>query len=1060
MSANLAANPAAYARARRLRHAPPQALRAHRRGLQHRIGHSRLPRRRWRMETSVAGHLPGLHGEESTRKRYWARSLIGWPTMNVDGLHEAAGSRGAIDLHGRIDTVRCMGCERRTPRAELQLELRRRNPRWAELEARAAPDGDADLDGRDFSDFDVPACPHCGGLLKPDVVFFGESVPKERVTAAFAALEEADAVLVAGGRRGGQAGGGGQPGAHPGRSASFAEGRAPGRRGADGAGAGIRLASARCLEQRADEGIHCGGVGARQPQLGVDLRVREIFRRHLGTAACRRDARRELPRLSAGAVAALGRAHQQHRRRAGSQCVGGRHAAPEGRIGAEHAVVEGHVTALHQFGCIERCAVECHGAEPGAGALLAGNGRRCADQRREMRAGRVAHEHDAPGITAPRRSVRLRGGDGACDVLRLLHHVDLRHEAVAHRDQDEALLAHPVLDFPVDHRCGRLVAEHPGTAVDHHEHRGTLLHLRRQVDIHALARIGAVGLVGQQAHVRLCDRRTGRLRRRRQESRHAQPGCADPQQTSHDRAPEVGAQVRPFVECDAQRVVREQRRGQAIAQPHVASFLCEGAEHPVEHDQHAAVVAVEVFRVRRMVHLVVRWRVQHPFERPQARHPRCVQPELVEQVGGEGCHHRQRRKAQPHERREEQRGAGELACPAKAQCGGQREFVGRVVHRVRGPEPAHPVRRAVIPVVAELLPHEEQCEGRRRRQRNGVDPVRMRPGQHRRGNRQAQRVDRSPAHRVGERGAIGAPVVGLRRTKLWTRPSSVAAASTKTSRPVSQMPMAGPIESRITSKDMVLFLPCAGLLGHGVGLYLLHRHAARPGSVDGVEIAVDPRHPAAGFVTARCASARRGLHRVSGRRRRTMPSRVPEGGRGMSSWPFSPASTAGDDRAGRAVAGGAVRQAAAAAVAGAALHAVAGDGAGGRGAAALGHVARCVAARAATAFHAAACAGCCKAAAVAGRAVGVDGSRACACGVASVGPAYRSHVGGGGAARRVGPHHMPAGRIRIGGRAGCQHGAGQHGEGGQGKNALHVRDSLRCRLRTARGRCGDCGREM
>jgi NAD-dependent SIR2 family protein deacetylase len=164
-------------------------------------------------------------GEESTRKRYWARSLIGWPTMararpgaahralaklgdagrvgllltqNVDGLHEAAGSRGAIDLHGRIDTVRCMGCERRTPRSELQIELRRRNPRWAELEARAAPDGDADLEGRDFSTFDVPACPHCGGLLKPDVVFFGESVPKERVTAAFAALEEADAVLVAG----------------------------------------------------------------------------------------------------------------------------------------------------------------------------------------------------------------------------------------------------------------------------------------------------------------------------------------------------------------------------------------------------------------------------------------------------------------------------------------------------------------------------------------------------------------------------------------------------------------------------------------------------------------------------------------------------------------------------------------------------------------------------------------------------------------------------------------------------------------------------------------------
>lgn len=164
-------------------------------------------------------------GDEATRRRYWARSLVGWPTMagarpgaahralaqleaagrvgllltqNVDGLHEAAGSRNAIDLHGRIDTVRCMGCERRSPRSALQLVLRERNPRFAALEARAAPDGDADLEGQDFSTFDVPACAHCGGLLKPDVVFFGEGVPRDRVAAAFAALGEADAVLVAG----------------------------------------------------------------------------------------------------------------------------------------------------------------------------------------------------------------------------------------------------------------------------------------------------------------------------------------------------------------------------------------------------------------------------------------------------------------------------------------------------------------------------------------------------------------------------------------------------------------------------------------------------------------------------------------------------------------------------------------------------------------------------------------------------------------------------------------------------------------------------------------------
>jgi len=165
-------------------------------------------------------------GEEATRRRYWARSLIGWRVMgqarpgrahqalarleaagrvellltqNVDGLHGAAGSRRVIDLHGRIDTVRCMACETRMPRAQLQSLLLARNPAWAELHARAAPDGDADLDGMDFSCFDVPACPACGtGLLKPDVVFFGENVPRERVSDALAALARSDAMLVAG----------------------------------------------------------------------------------------------------------------------------------------------------------------------------------------------------------------------------------------------------------------------------------------------------------------------------------------------------------------------------------------------------------------------------------------------------------------------------------------------------------------------------------------------------------------------------------------------------------------------------------------------------------------------------------------------------------------------------------------------------------------------------------------------------------------------------------------------------------------------------------------------
>lgn len=169
--------------------------------------------------------LQDFVGAELARKRYWARSLVGWQrvsaarpndahralvrleqagrvvelvTQNVDGLHQAAGSRAVIDLHGRIDTVRCLSCERRGPRAEFQAELARRNPAFADLAARTAPDGDADLEGIDFAAFDVPACAACGGLVKPDVVFFGESVPAGRVRRAMAAIERADAMLIVG----------------------------------------------------------------------------------------------------------------------------------------------------------------------------------------------------------------------------------------------------------------------------------------------------------------------------------------------------------------------------------------------------------------------------------------------------------------------------------------------------------------------------------------------------------------------------------------------------------------------------------------------------------------------------------------------------------------------------------------------------------------------------------------------------------------------------------------------------------------------------------------------
>ena len=159
------------------------------------------------------------------RQRYWSRSTVGWPfvalaqpstshralarleaegfvrlliTQNVDGLHEAAGSENVIDLHGRLDLVRCMSCAHTLSRAELQQLLLADNPNWANAAGRIAPDGDVDLENRDYSEFVVPDCPQCGGILKPDVVFFGEPVPRARVERAFAGISNTDALLVVG----------------------------------------------------------------------------------------------------------------------------------------------------------------------------------------------------------------------------------------------------------------------------------------------------------------------------------------------------------------------------------------------------------------------------------------------------------------------------------------------------------------------------------------------------------------------------------------------------------------------------------------------------------------------------------------------------------------------------------------------------------------------------------------------------------------------------------------------------------------------------------------------
>jgi NAD-dependent SIR2 family protein deacetylase len=159
----------------------------------------------------------------SVRQRYWARSMAGWPivararpnaahdavarlesagrveavvTQNVDGLHQRAGSAKVVELHGNVHGVACLDCGERHPRAEIQRVLEAQNPRLPDFAA--APDGDADVEHADLGAFRVPECPECGGTLKPDVVFFGEAVPKDRVHAASRSIARADALVVVG----------------------------------------------------------------------------------------------------------------------------------------------------------------------------------------------------------------------------------------------------------------------------------------------------------------------------------------------------------------------------------------------------------------------------------------------------------------------------------------------------------------------------------------------------------------------------------------------------------------------------------------------------------------------------------------------------------------------------------------------------------------------------------------------------------------------------------------------------------------------------------------------
>ena len=181
----------------------------------------------YRGQGRVARHpmtFDAFMGSHSAQVRYWARSYVGWSriaeakpngghfalaaaerlgqvkqviTQNVDALHQAAGSKNVIDLHGRLDTVRCMKCGAPMTRRDMDVLLHELNP-TIEKDAKHefTPDGDAELEAA--TDFRIPGCPVCNGVLKPDVVFFGESVPQSRVENAMARLDEADALLVAG----------------------------------------------------------------------------------------------------------------------------------------------------------------------------------------------------------------------------------------------------------------------------------------------------------------------------------------------------------------------------------------------------------------------------------------------------------------------------------------------------------------------------------------------------------------------------------------------------------------------------------------------------------------------------------------------------------------------------------------------------------------------------------------------------------------------------------------------------------------------------------------------
>ncbi len=178
---------------------------------------------------SLSRHTPMTYQDftasPQARRRYWARSHLGWRTFgrarpnaghrsvaafgrhgllsgvitqNVDGLHQAAGSAGVVELHGSLDRVVCLSCGASSPRRGLARRLEEANVGFEPVAAGINPDGDADLTDEQVGDFRVMPCTICGGILKPDVVFFGEAVPPQRVEHCRGLVREAASLLVLG----------------------------------------------------------------------------------------------------------------------------------------------------------------------------------------------------------------------------------------------------------------------------------------------------------------------------------------------------------------------------------------------------------------------------------------------------------------------------------------------------------------------------------------------------------------------------------------------------------------------------------------------------------------------------------------------------------------------------------------------------------------------------------------------------------------------------------------------------------------------------------------------